>query len=181
MKEMSALKISNEEIQVKIYPTHAPSPNAELLVQGLPDSLGTVPERATPGSAGYDLCSAEEVIIQRESSELIGTGMIIAIPEGWVGKIHERSSLAVAGFVVEAGIIDSDYRGEVKILMRNMTGQKKVIAIGDRIAQLVITPHLTGLVVTTDDLGETERGSGGFGSTDKKPAHVDVQSYMDAK
>jgi len=116
-----------------------------------------LPKRLDIGAAGYDLYACGT-----QSGRLIGTGIAVAIPEGWVGIIKDRSSIALSGraFAV-AGVIDSSYRGEIKIVFdRDLD-----VADGERIAQMVVVPHFSGDVVEVSSLSDTERGTGGFGST----------------
>ncbi|MDH4228749.1 MAG: dUTP diphosphatase [Nitrospirota bacterium] len=118
------------------------------------------PRRAEAGAAGYDLFACGE-----QSGRMIATGIALEIPPGWVGLIRDRSGIAAAGrgFTV-AGVIDSSYRGEVKVLFdRDMQ-----VEDGERVAQLVVVPHFSGAVAEVDGLAElsaTDRGERGFGST----------------
>jgi len=129
-------------------------------------SKGIAPKRATAGSAGYDLYSADDYHIPSRSSKLVSTNIIISIPAGCYGRIAPRSSFAVKYELdVGAGVIDSDYRGEVKILLFNHGWKGFVVRQGDRIAQLIIEKIKTPEVVETSHLAETTRGSDGFGST----------------
>jgi dUTP pyrophosphatase len=122
-----------------------------------------------PQDAGFDLQSLEEVEIEPNNSRLIRTGLHLAIPEGWVGLVRDRSSVAMRGGVISAGVIDSAYRGEVKVLMHNFGSEPLRFSTGERFAQCLILPHLEGRYCVEarelDELGETERGPGGFGST----------------
>lgn len=119
--------------------------------------------------AGFDLPSLEDVSISIGKSALLRTGVHLGIPAGWVGLIRDRSSVALRGGVTAAGVIDASYRGEVKILIYNFSGAVLEIKKGERIAQCLVIPHLPGTasaeVESIEDLGETERGVGGFGST----------------
>lgn len=127
------------------------------------------PKRGTPGAAGIDLRAAEEVCLGPGQRVLVRTGVGLAIPQGFEGQVRPRSGLAL-GFGVTVlnapGTIDSDYRGEVKVILVN-TDPKVGVTIkrGDRIAQLVIAPVTFAELVVVDSLDETERGAGGFGST----------------
>jgi len=131
------------------------------------------PAYASAGAAGLDLHAAlpagQKLVLEPGARDLIPTGISIALPDGYEGQLRPRSGLAVEfGVTVlnAPGTIDSDYRGEIKALLINHGGQPFEITRGMRIAQLVIAPvsHAT-LVETTDELDETERGAGGFGST----------------
>ena len=121
--------------------------------------------------AGFDIPCLEDVAIEPKSSTLIDTGIHFAIPENWVGFVKDRSSVAMKGGLTAAGVIDASYRGELKILMHNMSEETLRFKKGERVAQMVIIPHLPGTssleVAELDKLGETERGAGGFGSTGK--------------
>lgn len=124
-----------------------------------------IPERQTPGSIGYDLHSSEKKVIQPWTRDLIPTGLSVAIPEGCYGRIAPRSSLAWKYSVdVCAGVIDPDYRGEVKVLLMNNSSEEFVVEVGARIAQLIIEKACILDVVVVDELDETQR-KGGFGST----------------
>lgn len=130
-------------------------------------SSATLPKRATTGSAGYDLYSAEHIDIDPHSRTLVHTEISVAIPEGLYGQIVIRSSLAMRGLRVEAGVIDSDYRGEVRILLCNDTDEVYTVNTGDRIAQIILILIETPDLEVVDDLGDTARQAGGFGSTGK--------------
>ena len=125
-----------------------------------------LPTRGTQYSAGYDLYSSEPVLIYRRKTGIIPTGISITLPEGTYGRIAPRSSLAARnGIDVGAGVIDQDYRGEIKVILFNHSNKDFEINEGDRIAQLIITPIVTPEIIQVDELNETERGDGGFGST----------------
>ena len=130
-----------------------------------------LPKRATEGSAGYDLsaCLDAPVCISPGQTMRIPTGISIELPKGTAGFVFARSSVATKFGVAPAncvGVIDSDYRGEVIVALRNSSHVIYNIEHGNRIAQLVIIPVLTPEIVETD-LSETGRGEGGFGSTGK--------------
>lgn len=120
--------------------------------------------------AGFDLPCLDKVEIAPGSSSLLRTGIHLAIPENWVGLIRDRSSIGSRGGVVAAGVIDASYRGEVRVLMHNLGHEPLCFETGERIAQCLILPHLSHgeQVESLEALGDTERGSGGFGSTGKK-------------
>ena len=124
------------------------------------------PVRATPGSAGFDLFANEEKIINPGGQELIKTGIYMSIPNGYVGIIKPRSGLAVRnGIDIMAGVIDSDYRGEIKVLLWNTSDDFFVVKRHMRIAQLLIIPIIDADLEEVNILDVTDRGSGGFGST----------------
>ena len=128
----------------------------------------TVPKQKTKYSAGYDLCTNAKGKIKREDRTIITTGIAVKIPEGYVGIIKSRSGLSVRhGLEVGAGVIDSDYTGELKIIMHNHGDKDYHYKSGERIAQLLIMPVIHKPFKLVKDLEETERGNSGFGSTGK--------------
>ena len=131
------------------------------------------PKYKTDGSSGVDLSAFldKEVVIKPNSSELIPTGLQVAIPEELEIQIRPRSGLAAKesiGVLNSPGTIDSDYRGELKIILFNHGNKDFVINNGDRIAQMVLVPILKMEFEEVDSLPDTIRGQGGFGSTGKK-------------
>ena len=125
-----------------------------------------MPERKTEGAAGFDLHAAQDVEIWPKSSCAVSTGVKMAIPSNFFGKVCSRSGLAFNhGVEVGAGIIDSDYRGEIKVLLHNH-GQKHFQALkGDRIAQIIFIPYMIPKTISVNSLDSTRRGKDGFGST----------------
>lgn len=126
------------------------------------------PQYATSGSAGCDITSNEDVILPPGGRAAVGTGLSLAIPEDYVGMVCPRSGLALKHGVTvlnAPGIIDSDYRGEVKVILINLSQQEYSVKKGDRIAQLILTPVFQSRLRETEALSGTDRGSGGFGST----------------
>jgi len=124
--------------------------------------------RAYPTDAGLDIQSDEEVIIPGHSSKLISTGLKLAIQDGYVGMLKSRSGMAVnKGIDVAAGVIDSSYRGEVKVLLRNTNTWHCKISKGDKIAQLLTIPITIADYKVVGDVGTTDRGENGFGSSGK--------------
>ena len=131
------------------------------------------PKYKTDGSSGVDLSAFldKEVVIKPNSSELIPTGLQVAIPEEFEIQIRPRSGLAAKesiGVLNSPGTIDSDYRGELKIILFNHGNKDFIINNGDRIAQMVLVPILKMEFEEVDSLPDTIRGQGGFGSTGKK-------------
>lgn len=128
-----------------------------------------LPRRAHPTDAGIDLYSAETVTLGPGQRALVGTGLAMALPVGTVGLVHPRSGLAWKqglSIVNAPGTIDADYRGEVKVCLINLDPTTPVeINRGDRIAQLLVQQVSLSDVEEVDDLGETVRGAGGYGST----------------
>ena len=121
------------------------------------------------GDAGFDLPALESTVIAPGTFAAIRTGVHVAIPNGFVGIVRDRSSLGFRGALTGAGVIDSSYRGEIKILMHNFGTEPLVFEPGDRIAQLVVLSYLPGrqsaAAPSLEALGETERAAAGFGST----------------
>ncbi len=130
----------------------------------------SLPQYMTSGSSGMDLfaCLDEDVILGPGERRLIPTGISIAIPEGFEGQIRARSGLAIQkgiGIINGPGTIDSDYRGEVGVLLINFGREPLIIHHGDRIAQLVISQVFRATLEEVDDLPATQRQGGGFGHT----------------
>ena len=134
-----------------------------------------LPMKASEGAAGYDLFASEAAVVPASAMRdgrveighaLVGTGIAISLPAGHVGRIGSRSGLSVKHNIeVGAGWIDPDYRGEVKIEMKNFSGQDFLVEEGMRIAQLFILPFASPKLEETDGLPTSARGTGGFGST----------------
>ncbi len=123
-------------------------------------------------AAGADLyaCLEQDVVIEPGKTAFIPTGLAMEIPKGYAGLIYARSGLACKQGLAPAnkvGVVDSDYRGEFIVALHNHGNEAKTVAHGDRIAQLVITPVLTGVFEECQDLTDTDRAAGGFGSTGK--------------
>ena len=134
------------------------------------DPKARVPCRANPTDAGADLCSVEDCIMQPLERKVVSTGIRIKIPEGYYGRIAPRSGLAVKqGVDVLAGVVDSNYIGEIKVVLFN-TDKSNTFFVkeGDRIAQLIIEGHFNfDFVEVVEDLETTDRGDKGFGSSGK--------------
>ena len=127
-----------------------------------------VPEYKTLGAAAFDLCANETVDIMPGETKLIGTGIFTAIPFGYYISISLRSGLASKGYFIQPnapGIIDSDYRGEWRLILTNISKTRKTVKKGDRVAQGILHKVHQATFVEVDELDETERGEGGFGST----------------
>lgn len=133
-----------------------------------------VPEYKTAGAAGADLCAylpSQNVTLSPGKSALIPTGLLFEIPDGYEVQVRPRSGLAAKNGVTvlnTPGTIDSDYRGEVKVILINLGEEEFTINDGDRIAQMVIAPVTTADFTFAENLSETDRGSGGMGSTGVK-------------
>ena len=138
-------------------------------VKRLPHGEGLpLPAYTTSGAAGMDVVSAEDVAIVPGGRHAVATGLSVAIPSGYEIQVRPRSGLAFKhGITVPntPGTIDSDYRGELKVLLINHGSEEFAIARGDRVAQLVLAPVTQAAWDEVDQLGSTERGAGGFGST----------------
>lgn len=133
-------------------------------------SGAVIPSYQTVGSAGADVCAFidEDIVLEPGKRILVPTGLCMEIPAGYEIQVRPRSGLAVKHGITclnTPGTIDSDYRGEVKVLLINLGDQPFVIKNGDRIAQLVVAPVTQAEFSKVEILSETERGSGGFGST----------------
>ena len=128
-----------------------------------------LPSRGTSGSAGFDLASAEpDFVLAPGERRLVATGLAIELPPGWEGQVRPRSGLALRhGLTMPnaPGTIDSDYRGELKVILQNGGSQPVTIARGDRIAQVVFAKYEVPELVDATELAESARGPGGFGST----------------
>ena len=132
-----------------------------------------LPKYATPLSAGLDLRAniEESVVLRPMERQLIGTGLYIALPPGYEAQVRPRSGLALKhGITVlnTPGTIDADYRGEVKVLLINLSAEPFTINEGERIAQMVIARHEHAELTLVEELDETERGAGGYGHTGVK-------------
>ncbi len=131
-----------------------------------------IPSYGSASAAGADLYSAEgEIVIKSGETKLVHTGLAMEIPEGYVGLIYARSGIASKRGLApsnKVGVIDSDYRGEIMVSLFNHSGETQTVAAGERVAQIVITPYLTVNFVEADELDDTARGAGGFGSTGTK-------------
>ena len=146
----------------------------ELKIKALSPKIGAdipVPSYATAGSAGMDLraCIDTPVTILPGEQGLIPTGLAIALPDpGYVALLYARSGLAIKHGLSPAncvGVIDSDYRGEIVVALRNYAREPYTVEPGERVAQMVITPVVQAKIALVDELDDTQRGAGGFGST----------------
>lgn len=131
-----------------------------------------IPTRGSHQAAGYDLyaCAGQDIVIAPHSTVKVGTGISMAIPDGYFGAVYARSGLSSKQGLRPAncvGVIDSDYRGELIVALHNDTEAEKIIDKNERIAQIIVLPYLSVEFQETDQLDETERGAGGFGSTGK--------------
>ena len=132
--------------------------------------FATLPSYQTLGAAGMDVCCSEEFSISPMERKLIGTGIRMAIPEGYEAQVRPRSGLAIRhgiSMVNTPGTIDSDYRGELKLILINFGSEAVQFNQGERIGQLVFCPVVRASLKVVNELDGTERGQGGFGSTGK--------------
>ena len=127
-----------------------------------------VPIYATSGSAGFDFYSFEDVVLLPGETKKVSTGVSVEIPFGFYLRIEDRSGLAFKGVHKVAGIIDSDYRGEIFIVLHNASGESFMIEKNDRIAQGILSPVFQTEFSEVEELSETERNKGGFHSTGRK-------------
>ena len=150
-------------------PPAKPQPDIPVPVKRLPHGLGLeLPAYATDGAAGMDVVSAEDVSIAPGARHAVATGLAMAIPHGFEVQVRPRSGLALKhGITVPntPGTIDSDYRGELKVILINHGVAPFEVRRGDRVAQLVLAPVIRAVWLAVDELDETVRGEGGFGST----------------
>jgi len=131
------------------------------------NSINPLPYYASVGAAGMDICASTLVLFDRNDIKTVGTGIEIELPPGYEAQVRSRSGLASVGLIVAnaPGTIDSDYRGEIKVVMANISRRPMIVQPGDRIAQLVIARVEQLPVLEVHHLSETRRGSNGFGST----------------
>ncbi len=131
------------------------------------DARAVLPRRGSALAAGLDLCAIEAVELQPKQRAMARTGLAVAIPPGFYGRVAPRSGLAVKnGLDVLAGVIDSDYRGEICCVLFNTGDETISLPAGSKICQLVVEKIITPEAVWVNDLDETARGAAGFGSTD---------------
>ena len=143
---------------------------SRVRVLRLPTNLDLpLPSRQTTGSAGFDLASAEpDFVLAPGERRLVSTGLAVEIPPGIEGQVRPRSGLALRHGITmpnAPGTIDSDYRGEVRVILQNLGSEAATIVRGDRIAQLVFARYETPELVDVTELEQSSRGAGGFGST----------------
>ena len=144
----------------------------KIQIKKLSDSV-TIPKYETPGSSGMDIAAhiTNNIIINPGEKALVSTGFSIAIPKGYEVQIRPRSGLAAKKNITvlnTPGTIDSDYRGEIKVILINLGKEKFIIENGERIAQMVVCPVIQANLEEVKELSDTHRGSGGFGSTGTK-------------
>jgi len=153
-----------------------------MKVQIVNKSNNPLPTYQTKGSVGFDLQANEECELSPQERKLVSTGLYISIPEGFEGQVRPRSGLAIwSGLTIlnTPGTIDSDYRGEIKIILYNSGFGHIFIKPGDRIAQLIITPIERVELELVEELDSTERGEDGFGSTGISDTAEDLVSLYE--
>ena len=138
-----------------------------------------LPVRGSMGAAGYDLAAAQAAVVPAHGKCLVKTGLAMALPPGCYGRVAPRSGLAIKKFIdVGAGVIDSDYRGELGVILFNFGEEDFVVNMGDRIAQLIIEKIKTPKIKEVNDLEGTGRGSGSYGSTGVNDAKRNEDAVM---
>ena len=135
-----------------------------------PDIKSVLPDYKTTGSSGMDISSAstDKIIVEPGSTALIPTNIVMEIPDGYEGQVRPRSGLAFKKSVTvlnTPGTIDSDYRGEIKVILMNHGKEPFEVNFGDRIAQLIISKYEKAELIEIEELSDTQRGDGGYGST----------------
>ncbi|KAI0842830.1 deoxyuridine 5'-triphosphate nucleotidohydrolase [Hypoxylon sp. FL0890] len=163
VKTTEAMSSNNTDSHSTAVPTLEQSP--PLLIKKLSPSA-KLPTRGSAFAAGYDLYASQATTIPSRGKALVETDISIAVPAGTYGRVAPRSGLASKHFIdTGAGVIDADYRGPVKVLLFNHSETDFPVAVGDRIAQLIVERIYTPEVVEVQELEESVRGAGGFGST----------------
>lgn len=142
----------------------------EVVIKIINQSDNSIPHYATPGSAGMDIRAnlSSPVTLQPLQREMVPTGLFIELPEGFEAQVRPRSGLANKKGITclnSPGTVDSDYRGEIKVILVNLSAEEQVIEHGDRIAQMIISKVEKAKWQLVQQLSETERGEGGFGHT----------------
>jgi dUTP pyrophosphatase len=152
------------------HPAQTPSEDPRVIGFKKLDPRASLPLRGSTAAAGLDLFSIEDISLGPNERVLARTGLSVAIPEGYYGRVAPRSGLAVKnGLDVLAGVIDADYRGEILCLLYNTSTEKIQLPPHTKICQLLIEKIITPAAMWADEISETVRGSGGFGSTDNAP------------
>jgi dUTP pyrophosphatase len=145
------------------------SPKVEVRLKRLNHGAGLpLPNYTTSGAAGMDICAAESLTLRAGKRHAVATGFAFAIPDGYEVQVRPRSGLALKHGITclnTPGTIDSDYRGEVKVILANLGEDDFQITKGDRIAQIVVAPVTHAAMVEVEEIDDTARGTGGFGST----------------
>jgi deoxyuridine 5'-triphosphate nucleotidohydrolase len=142
------------------YPKYSSTVRVKKLI-----AHAQLPKRATAGSIGFDITSAHDVKLLPQTVTKVHTGLAIQVPQGHYLRVAPKSSLSIKGISVEAGVIDSDYRGEIIVVLRNHNQSPINLRLGQKAAQLIFEQASTPCMMVTTELSTTQRGSGGFGST----------------
>lgn len=155
------------------FPTFAPMSETSFLIPVINHSDNPLPQYATAGSSGMDIRAflKEDLILQPLERTLVPTGLFLELPMGYEVQIRPRSGLAIKQGLTclnTPGTIDADYRGEIKVILINLSNEIQAIQSGDRIAQMVMQKIETIIWQPGTDINETERGAGGFGHTGKQ-------------
>jgi len=132
------------------------------------DAGATIPLSAHQGDLGCDLFALDDTRLPAQTQVKVHTGIAVEFPKGWGGIIKDRSSMASAQIYTSAGVIDEGYRGEIMILMRNENEEEYLINKGDKIAQMILVETRDWSIEEVDELNDTSRSDGGFGSTGKR-------------
>lgn len=129
------------------------------------DPAAVLPTRAHPDDAGLDLYGLEDATVPPGEGRVLRTGVAVAVPPEHVGLVCDRSSMAKRGLKTAGGVIDAGYRGEVGVVVWNLSREAQTVKKGERVAQMLVIPIATPAPIDSEDLGATARGEGGFGST----------------
>lgn len=170
MVKNHTVKIPNTVVSIEDIILNKSSINANISVKKL-NKYATLPTRGSEYAAGYDLYAADGAIIQPHCTAKIGTGLAFELPAGTFAAIVARSGIATRRGLRPAnciGICDSDYRGEYIVALHNDTDEVQWVETGERIAQMILLPFIAMNFNEVEDISETERGDGGFGSTGEK-------------
>ncbi|CAI2313936.1 unnamed protein product [Caenorhabditis sp. 36 PRJEB53466] len=161
--------LENNETLIKKPKIDAPAVHSRLTVRFTKlNENAQMPTYGSAAAAGADLYSAEDVVVPARGKFCVSTGLQLELPFGYYGRVAPRSGLAAKHFIdVGAGVVDSDYRGELKVLLFNFNDTAFEVKKGDRIAQLICERIAHCTYEEADDLENTDRGAGGFGSTGK--------------
>ena len=124
-----------------------------------------LPSRATAGAVGYDIASCERIVVEPRGQKLIHTALMVMPPTGHYLRLATRSSMALRGLSIRGGVIDPDYRGELKVILYNSSREPYRVEVGQRVAQMICERYTLPAVLEVNELPPTGRGSGGFGST----------------
>ena len=140
--------------------------DARIITVKLLKKTGRLPEKSHDSDAGYDLFAPEDVVLRPGELKQVPMGIALQLPAGsWWIELRDKSSRALQGLHILAGIVDQDYRGEVIAVIQNLGHKAVIIKAGEKVCQMILHPVYPALVFEVDELNETKRGKGGFGST----------------